>query len=107
MNKPQDPEAAETVQTTSVPAVDLPQLVVLLPCPFCGANGTYPEDMEPIGELYCQCSDDKCRTFGPSGKTWLEAGQRWNLRTRCDHCRETPLSPTERAHMKSILHNSE
>jgi len=27
MNKPQDPEAAETVQTTSVPAVDLPRLV--------------------------------------------------------------------------------
>jgi hypothetical protein len=27
MNKPQNPEAAETVQTTSVPAVDLPQLV--------------------------------------------------------------------------------
>jgi hypothetical protein len=29
MNKPQDPEAAETVQTTSVPAVDLPRLVRL------------------------------------------------------------------------------
>ena len=27
MNKAQDPEAAETVQTTSVPAVDLPRLV--------------------------------------------------------------------------------
>ncbi len=27
MNKPQDPEAAETVQTTKVPAVDLPRLV--------------------------------------------------------------------------------
>jgi hypothetical protein len=27
MNKPQDPEAAETVQTTNVPAVDLPRLV--------------------------------------------------------------------------------
>jgi len=27
MNKPQDPEAAETVQTTSDPAVDLPRLV--------------------------------------------------------------------------------
>lgn len=30
MNKPQDPEAAETAQTTSVPAVDLPRLVSLL-----------------------------------------------------------------------------
>ena len=29
MDKPQDPEAAETVQTTSVPAVDLPRLVRL------------------------------------------------------------------------------
>jgi hypothetical protein len=29
MDKPQDPEAAETVQTTSVPAVDLPGLVRL------------------------------------------------------------------------------
>ena len=66
------------------------RLVRLLPCPFCGANGTYPEDMEPIGELYCQCSDDKCRTFGPSGKTWLEAGQRWNLRTN---------DPKEKAHL--------
>ena len=28
MDKPQDPEAAETDQTTSVPAVDLPRLVV-------------------------------------------------------------------------------
>ncbi len=27
MNKPQDPEAAETVQTANVPAVDLPRLV--------------------------------------------------------------------------------
>jgi hypothetical protein len=27
MDKSQDPEAAETVQTTSVPAVDLPRLV--------------------------------------------------------------------------------
>jgi hypothetical protein len=27
MNKPQEPEAAKTVQTTSVPAVDLPRLV--------------------------------------------------------------------------------
>jgi hypothetical protein len=27
MNKPQDPEAAETVQTRNVPAVDLPRLV--------------------------------------------------------------------------------
>lgn len=27
MNTPQEPEAAETVQTTSVPAVDLPQFV--------------------------------------------------------------------------------
>lgn len=29
MNKPQDPEAADTAQTTSVPAVDLPRLVRL------------------------------------------------------------------------------
>jgi hypothetical protein len=29
MNKPQDPKAAETVQTTNVPAVDLPRLVRL------------------------------------------------------------------------------
>lgn len=29
MNKKQNPEAAETVQTTSVPAVDLPRLVRL------------------------------------------------------------------------------
>ena len=28
MNTPQDPKAAETVQTTIVPAVDLPQLVL-------------------------------------------------------------------------------
>ena len=60
--------------------VGQPRLVMPLPCPFCGADGTYPEDMEPIGELYLQCSDDKCRTFGPSGKTWEEAGQRWNTR---------------------------
>jgi hypothetical protein len=31
MDKPQDPEAAETVQTTSVPAIDLPRLVRHLP----------------------------------------------------------------------------
>jgi hypothetical protein len=31
MDKPQDSEAAETVQTTSVPAVDLPRLVRPLP----------------------------------------------------------------------------
>ena len=29
MNKPQDPEAAEPVQTTNVPAVDLPRIVRL------------------------------------------------------------------------------
>ncbi len=29
MDNPQDPEAAETVQTTNVPAVDLPRLVRL------------------------------------------------------------------------------
>ena len=28
MDKPQDPEAAETVQTTEAPAVDLPRLVL-------------------------------------------------------------------------------
>ena len=52
--------------------------VALIPCPFCGSSGTYPEDMEPIGELYCQCSSDTCRTFGPSAKTWSEAGRLWN-----------------------------
>lgn len=54
--------------------------IPLLPCPFCGADGIYPEDREPIGELYCQCSDDACRTFGPSGHTWDEAAERWNQR---------------------------
>ena len=28
MNKPQEPEAAETVETTEIPAVDLPRLVL-------------------------------------------------------------------------------
>lgn len=40
MSKPQDPEAAETVQTTKVPAVDLPRLVRPL-CDNCGSPATY------------------------------------------------------------------
>lgn len=44
MNKKQNPEAAETVQATSVPAVDLPRLVrrdlVWHPGPAIGGGGT-------------------------------------------------------------------
>jgi len=40
MDKQQDPEAAETAQTTNVPAVDLPRLV--LPSSFVNADDEYP-----------------------------------------------------------------
>ena len=36
MDKPQDPEAAETVQTKEIQAVDLPRLVRLYECRSCG-----------------------------------------------------------------------
>lgn len=70
----------------------MPQIVRLLPCPFCGADGAYPTDhMEIIEDCYCECSDEKCRTLGPSGKTWDDAGRNWNKRSSpwCDSCRET------------------
>jgi hypothetical protein len=48
MDKPQDPEAAETAQTTNIPAVDLPQLVRLArECPM-----EYPPSGK-WGDLQC------------------------------------------------------
>jgi malate synthase len=49
MNTIQDPEAAETVQTTSVPAVDLPRLVGLL---------VFAGDLEINGEEISGCAVD-------------------------------------------------
>jgi hypothetical protein len=53
MNEPQDPEAAETVQTTNVPAVDLPRLV--LPSSDFEAGpwsyDLYADGLEPVALL--------------------------------------------------------
>jgi hypothetical protein len=78
MNKPQDPVAAEPVQTTSVPAVDLPRLVRLGCCPWCGSK--LQVDYEPMSKL---CEDDPdrqwyldcryCGAEGPRCRTQLEA----------------------------------
>jgi hypothetical protein len=55
MDKPQDPEAAETVETTSVPAVDLPRLVRLLAVaqPVMEAWAKSHE----LDEWHCRCED--------------------------------------------------
>jgi hypothetical protein len=56
MNKPQDPEAADTAQTTNVPAVDLPRLVsdsITLECSECGHITTTTESV--VIARSCQC----------------------------------------------------
>jgi hypothetical protein len=56
MDKPQDPEAAETVQTTSAPAVDLPRLVRLsryqkMPNDGCGEWIGAPNNGGDVGDM--------------------------------------------------------
>jgi hypothetical protein len=55
MDKPQDPEAEETVQTKEVPAVDLPRLVRLLAVaqPVMEAWAKSHE----LDEWHCRCED--------------------------------------------------
>ena len=74
MDKPQDPETAETVQTTNVPEVVLPRFVRLLPpsrdyelppnhhleewlsgfmCPACGMAGHYRSGYEFEHQMRC------------------------------------------------------
>lgn len=55
MNKPQDPEAADTAQTTSGPAVELPRLV--RPSWFKGDSSCdWHEDAgHENGSYYCKC----------------------------------------------------
>ena len=101
MNEPQDPEAAATAQTTNIPAVDLPRLVVPLPCPFCGVEpGRWVADPSapyPGGHFEICCENDDC-AVGPclsekrrtdlAGMThaeaetsiWPELIAKWNLR---------------------------
>jgi Lar family restriction alleviation protein len=89
----------------------VPRLVVPLPCPFCGSAAVLDyddEDRKLAIKPFYKCSDsEKCGVFGPDGATEAEALDRWNQRTRCDFCREIPLTPTEREHMESIRHNVE
>ena len=83
MNKPQDPEAAETVQTTNVPAVDLPRLVLLLPCPFCGTEAEITDESQPNRPkswFFAWCKNR------PECNAWLAASspekvaEKWNSR---------------------------
>lgn len=84
MNEPQNPEAAETVQTTSVPAVDLPRLVRLLPCPFCGSEAEITDESQPDRPkswFFAWCKNR------PDCNAWLAASspkavaEIWNRRT--------------------------
>ena len=83
MNQEPNSEAAETVQTREIPAVELPQLVRLLPCPFCGS----------AAKTYCEtvtCSNPSCKMhFGcvPDMHTPEEWGQR-----ACDTCDAVDLA---------------
>ena len=78
MNKPQDPEAAKPVQTTSVPAVDLPRLVRLLPCPFCGSPAkTYHDRVT--------CSNTTCKMHFAAVPD-MHTQEEWNERWGCDEC---------------------
>lgn len=60
MDKPQDPEAAETVQTTSAPAVDLPRLVLPLP--------------DSIGWWWCKAKEG----YLPSDELCVEVSEVWS-----------------------------
>ena len=78
MDKPQDPEAAETAKTTSVPAVDLPRLVRLLPCPFCGSPAkTYHDSVT--------CSNGECKMHFAAAPD-MHTPEEWNERWGCDEC---------------------
>lgn len=106
------PAAKEKImskETEKLVPVGQSRLVVPLPCPFCGSAAVLDyddEDRKLAIKPFYKCSDsEKCRVFGPDGATEAEALDRWNQRTRCDFCREIPLTPTEREHMESIRHN--
>lgn len=78
MSEKQDPEAAKTAQTTSVPAVDLPRLVRLLPCPFCGSDA----------KTYCEtvtCSNPACKMHFAAAPD-MHTPEEWNERWDCDEC---------------------
>lgn len=92
MDKPQDPEAAETVQTANVPAVDLPRLVLCsfdlawigkcgkpncekhatLKCGSCGAPATHECD-ETMGLVcgvpLCADCEHEISDDGTNGRT--------------------------------------
>jgi len=63
MNKPQDPEAAETVQTTNVPAVDLPRLVRLCSDHGYGVSRDHDAlyDMAQSKSVVCFVDYHECR----------------------------------------------
>jgi len=103
MDKPQEPEAAETVQTTNVPAVDLPRFVVpeIYPCRHCGEipewidipmGGNPPWD----GKLAHKCLARSWSLLGGKGecfRDWNEVHGRAPLTgwiyVKCDICGDT------------------
>lgn len=58
MNEPKDPEAANTVQTTSVPAVDLPRLVRPFRMHAITVGGKYltHDNIVAAAEYFLECS---------------------------------------------------
>ena len=63
MNTPQDPEAAETVQTTNVPAVDLPRFVRLVADHGYNVSRDYEAlyDMAHSKSVVCFVDYSECR----------------------------------------------
>ena len=64
MSKSQDPEAAENVQTTEAPAVDLPRLVRLFPVPWSFDVFAHPAPKYSKAPIYAADSTRIAQTFG-------------------------------------------
>lgn len=105
MNEPKDPEAAETVQTTSDPAVDLSRFVVpeINPCRRCGEMPQWVDVPMPSrwsprwdGKLMHKCAHGEYFLMGAKAecfRDWNEVHGRapisgW-LYVKCDICGDT------------------
>jgi hypothetical protein len=65
----------------------------LFACPFCGQDAIIEHselEIECGIKAHAECSNPKCRAFGPDAETAALAAARWNLRNSpwCDACKE-------------------